>query len=696
MKRLRWLALVAVLALVAAACGGDAEPTETTAAPTETTAATTPPDTEPPSDTTAPPDTGGDGELASVAAESCDYGGKIQSVEATGTHEVVYTLCSPDPAFLAKLAFVPFAVQPAEHLEATGGAPLDNPIGTGPFMVDVWDRGSEIVMSRNPDYWGDAPAFDTLVFRWAAESTSRILELQSGNAHYITNLAASDYETIEGDDTLQLLEDPNPNIFYVGMTTSHAPFDDVRVRQAVAMGIDRQRIVDNFYPTGSEAASHFTPCTIDNGCEGEEWYEFDLEAPRRSSRTPASGRIRHHDPLPRRVPRLPAGAGRGGHRDRSQLQENLGINATVEVMESGAFIENPRWWPRRPPPAWLGCGLPARHQLPRLPLRCGPQFGDPIPELVGLLLQGATIVDPAEAAPVYEQANNLLKENVPMMPIAHGAPPTPPWWVCRTRWCRHSGPRSSPPWIRVRTRWCSSRTPSRSRCSAHDETDGESLSACQQVVEGSTATISMARWFRFWPSRATPTRTAPCGPAPSVRVSSSTTARTWTPTTSSPPGRGHRRRQPAPRGQHRWLRVLRLSLGWPDQRRGLTSRRGPPSRGVAGAHYGHPLSFPGPLGHLTEGGEMLGYIVRRTLLASRCCRHAAGRVLLLVRSRANPALPCWGNAPPPSRVNASTQQGPRPPVPVQLGIYASDVLGELRRLDPLLRPVSPSSSSDFR
>lgn len=485
MKRLRWLALVAVLALVAAACGGDAEPTETTAAPTETTAATTPPDTEPPSDTTAPPDTGGDGELASVAAESCDYGGKIQSVEATGTHEVVYTLCSPDPAFLAKLAFVPFAVQPAEHLEATGGAPLDNPIGTGPFMVDVWDRGSEIVMSRNPDYWGDAPAFDTLVFRWAAESTSRILELQSGNAHYITNLAASDYETIEGDDTLQLLEDPNPNIFYVGMTTSHAPFDDVRVRQAVAMGIDRQRIVDNFYPTGSEVASHFTPCSIDNGCEGEEWYEFDPEAAQALLAEAGfpdgfDTTIRYRDVFRVYLPEPGAVA----TEIATQLQENLGINATVEEMESGAFIEESSVG-GLDGLHLLGWGADYPHVTNFLDTHFrGPQFGDPIPELVDLLDQGAAIVDPAEAAPVYEQANNLLKENVPMMPIAHGAAADAALASVENA---QVPPFGAPQFATMDPGsdtlvFIQNAEPISMFC--HDETDGESLSACEQVVEG--------------------------------------------------------------------------------------------------------------------------------------------------------------------------------------------------------------------
>lgn len=485
MKRFKWPALVAVLALVVAACGGT-DPADTTAAPgPDTTAPTTTPDTEAPTDTTQPPDEEPSGEMASVAAESCDYGGKILSIEATDTHEVVFTLCSPDPAFLAKLAFVPFAVQPAEHLEATGGSPLDNPIGTGPFQIDVWDRGSEIVMSAYDGYWGEAPAFDTLVFRWAEESTSRILELQSGNAHLITNLAASDYETIEGDSNLVLLEDLNPNIFYIGMTTSHEPFDDPLVRQAVAMGIDRQRIIDNFYPTGSEVPTHFTPCSIPNGCEGEEWYEFDPEAARELLAEAGfedgfDTTIRYRNVFRVYLPE----PGTVATELATQLQENLGINATVEEMESGAFIEESSVG-GLDGIHLLGWGADYPHVTNFLDTHFrGPQFGDPIPELVELLDQGAATVDEAEAAPIYAEANDLLREHIPMVPIANGAAAdaalasvenatVPPFGAPQF----DTMDPGSDTLVFVQNA-----EPISLFC--HDETDGESLSGCEQVLEG--------------------------------------------------------------------------------------------------------------------------------------------------------------------------------------------------------------------
>src|SRR5690606_19642595 len=114
----------------------------------------------------------------------------------------------------------------------------------------------------------------------------------------------------------------------------------------------------------------------------------------------------------------------------------------------------------------------------------GPQFGDPIPELVDLLDQGAAIVDPDEAAPVYEEANNLLKENVPMMPIAHGA--------AADAALASVGNAEVPPFGAPQFStmdpgsdtlvFIQNAEPISLFC--HDETDGESLSACEQVLEG--------------------------------------------------------------------------------------------------------------------------------------------------------------------------------------------------------------------
>lgn len=483
MKRMRWLALVAVLALVSAACAGTEGGDTTTTAGEEATTTAAEGTTTSVATTEAPSD------LLVLDSGGCDYGGKIASIEATSPTEVVFTLCSTDPAFLAKLAFIPFAVQPSEHLEATGGSPLENPVGTGPFMLPEggWARGTEIVYEANPDYWGEAPAFNTLVFRWREDSTARITELTSGNADYITNLAASDYATIEGDANLQLLVDENPNVFYLGFNNRFEPFNNEQVRQAVAMGIDRQRIIDTFYPEGSAVADFFTPCIIENACEGEPWYEFDPEGARALLAEAGypdgfDTTIKLRDVFRVYLPEPTVVA----EDIRAQLAENLGINATIEVMESGAFLEENATGEQQGLHL-LGWGADYPHVTNFLDFHFGGvnvQFGDPFDDIVETLAEGSQTVDPAAAQPIYEEANNLIRQHVPMVPIAWGASADAALGTVENAL---TPPVGAPQFATMNPGdddlvFVQNAEPISLFCA--DETDGESLSACEQVLEG--------------------------------------------------------------------------------------------------------------------------------------------------------------------------------------------------------------------
>ncbi|MDP8959157.1 MAG: ABC transporter substrate-binding protein [Actinomycetota bacterium] len=472
----RWVVLLAVMAFVAMACAGQPT-TQTTEAPGTTVA----PGTTEADGTTTTAETGA---LASVSAESCDYGGKIQSIEATDPMTVVFTMCAPVPAFQQIVAFTPFAIQPAEHLEATGGAPLDNPIGTGPFVLEAWNRGSDIVFQRNDEYWGEPPAFQTLVFRWATESATRLLELQSGNVHQITTLGPDDIPTVEGDPNLQLLPDLNPNIFYLGMSNFHEPFDQVEVRQAIAMGIDRQQIVDNFYPPGSEVPTHFTPCSIENGCQGEEWYEFDPDTARQMLEDAGVAgfdvTITYRDVFRVYLPEPGAVA----NEIAQQLNENLGINATVQVVESGEMIASST--AGDDPMYLLGWGADYPHVTNFLDFHFGeanPQFGETHPEIYEPLVEASSIADPEEAAPLYEEANNAIKELVPMVPMVWGAAADA---ALASLEGAHTPNFGAPQFERMDPGedtlvFMQNAEPISLYCA--DETDGESLSACQQVVE---------------------------------------------------------------------------------------------------------------------------------------------------------------------------------------------------------------------
>ncbi|MEZ4590588.1 MAG: ABC transporter substrate-binding protein [Chloroflexota bacterium] len=427
-------------------------------------------------------------EPMSVAAESCDYGGKISSIEATDEYTVVFNLCKPDPAFLAKIAFTPFGIQPSEYIAATGGTGdiLEAPIGTGPYMVDEWVRGDSIIYKRFDGYWGEPAIAETAVLRWSTEGAARLLELQAGTVNYITNVSPDDFEAVEADPNLQLLPSANPNVLYLAMTNTFEPFDNQMVRQAIAMGIDRQRIVDNFYPEGSTVADYFTPCSIPNGCAGDAWYGFDPEAARQMLADAGypdgfETSIYYRDVFRGYLPE----PGLVAVEFQTQLRENLGIEAEVVVMESGAFIDESTNG-RLDGFYLLGWGADYPHVTNFLDFHFSaenPQFGNPFPEIYENLLEASTIADLAEAEPLYVAANNAIRDLVPMVPIAHGA--------SADAALASLGNAYVPPFGATNFAlldpgsdtlvYMQNAEPISLYCT--DETDGESLRPCQQVVE---------------------------------------------------------------------------------------------------------------------------------------------------------------------------------------------------------------------
>ncbi|MDH3730142.1 MAG: ABC transporter substrate-binding protein [Acidimicrobiia bacterium] len=479
MKRtLKILALAAAFAMVAAACGDSSSDTTTAA-------------TDAPPATDAAPFAG-----LSVTAPDCDYGGSISKIEATAEYEVVFTMCTPVPAFKAIAAFTPFGIQPEEHLAATGGAPLDNPIGTGPWALDTWQRGDSITFSRFDDYWGTPADYSTLVFRWATEGAQRLLELQSGNVDQITNLSPDDFDTVKADGDLTFIPVANPNTLYLAMVDQLDPFGDspgemtefadVKVRQAIAMGIDRQRIVDNFYPEGSEVASHFTPCSIDLACGGDAWYDFDPAAAKAMLADAGfpdgfETSIFYRDVFRGYLPE----PGLVAVEFQTQLEENLGITADVVVMESGEFIDESTNG-RLDGLYLLGWGADYPHVTNFLDFHFGktnPQFGNPHPEIYEVLDEAKTIADEATAGPLYVTANNAIRDLVPMVPIAHGASASA---TLATVENGHFRPFGAPLFHKASPDddtfvFLQNAEPISLYCT--DETDGESLAPCQQVVE---------------------------------------------------------------------------------------------------------------------------------------------------------------------------------------------------------------------
>jgi ABC-type transport system substrate-binding protein len=252
------------------------------------------------------------------------------------------------------------------------------------------------------------------------------------------------------------------------------------------MGLDRQRIVDNFYPAGSEVASHFTPCSIPNACVGEEWYEYDKQAALDLLEAAGLGdgfetTIYYRDVFRGYLPEPGLVA-----TDLQAQLADLGITAKIEVMESGTFIAESSAGNLNGIHL-LGWGADYPHITNFIDYHFGAsqkQFGAAYPEIYEHLQQGAQIADTATAQQYYEAANNAVREQVPLVPIAHGG-------SAAAYRADVEGGQASPltnevmyvmkPGDRTTFVWMQNAEPISLYCA--DETDGESLRACEQVVE---------------------------------------------------------------------------------------------------------------------------------------------------------------------------------------------------------------------
>jgi peptide/nickel transport system substrate-binding protein len=102
-------------------------------------------------------------------------------------------------------------------------------------------------MEAHEDYWEDVPKVKTLVWRAVPEDATRVAELLSGNADVVHGIAPSDAGRIQESDVAGVVTSKSVRILYLDMDTREPPFDDVRVRNAVALAIDRQALINDIY-----------------------------------------------------------------------------------------------------------------------------------------------------------------------------------------------------------------------------------------------------------------------------------------------------------------------------------------------------------------------------------------------------------------------------------------------------------------
>ena len=153
-----------------------------------------------------------------------------------------------------------------------------NPVGTGPFKFVSWELGGDVVLEAFEDYWGGAPAVKRVIFRTIPEALNRTIGLETGEVDLAYDLGITDLESLADNASVTTLTSPSTTVWYVGMNVQKAPFDNEKVRQAVAYALDPQGYIDLVF-SGEATPANYTmlPPSVDGYVSDCSDYSCNVE-----------------------------------------------------------------------------------------------------------------------------------------------------------------------------------------------------------------------------------------------------------------------------------------------------------------------------------------------------------------------------------------------------------------------------------
>jgi peptide/nickel transport system substrate-binding protein len=167
----------------------------------------------------------------------------VAEIETPDPYTVVFRLSEPVAPFLTYLAYPMNVIVNEEVVSANNGS-LDNvDAGCGPFQLVEWSKDQHLILEKNPGYFvAGLPYLDRVIFRPIPDETARTTALRNKEIDLILDVTYRDVQVLEGAESVVLESVPGTFWEYIGINTTVAPFDDVRVRQALAHAIDREEI----------------------------------------------------------------------------------------------------------------------------------------------------------------------------------------------------------------------------------------------------------------------------------------------------------------------------------------------------------------------------------------------------------------------------------------------------------------------
>jgi peptide/nickel transport system substrate-binding protein len=167
----------------------------------------------------------------------------VDTITAPDENTVVIALKQADASFLTNLTSPASVIINKDAVDKYGDL-TKNADGTGPFIFKEYVPNTRVVLDRNPNYYETGkPYVDGLEMTIAADDTSRTAALRTGTVDFIEYAPLKDIPTLKSDSSLMMAGDQNTNIRFIALNVTRPPYSDVRVRQAIAMAIDRDAVL---------------------------------------------------------------------------------------------------------------------------------------------------------------------------------------------------------------------------------------------------------------------------------------------------------------------------------------------------------------------------------------------------------------------------------------------------------------------
>lgn len=196
--------------------------------------------------------------------DSLQFADTVQSIRKIGDYTIEIRLNKPDASFLWHLAthYAPIlSAEYAKQLQKQDKKEqIDRqPVGTGPYMLNEYRYGQFVRLRRNSDYWRGQPRMEQVVFDLGAGGTGRLSKLLTGECDVLAYPAASQLSILRNDPRLRLSLRPGMNVAYLAFNVRKPPLDDPRVRHALALAINNDRLMQSIYYGTAETAASILP-----------------------------------------------------------------------------------------------------------------------------------------------------------------------------------------------------------------------------------------------------------------------------------------------------------------------------------------------------------------------------------------------------------------------------------------------------